>query len=326
MAYSLCQDADGTKSTFRLGQMVNIVFNGLPTEGGKATVHHKNYRRRDNTDENLAWEFLHVNSGNHGEKLNPLVRELSPADMETTARNDKEEQDISRASRMIYEHRLNNLLLPLSFEDRRLVRRNMFGQGDSAEIVARNGNGDSVQRGSLQTLQPGEELNDEIVNYYLKTCLAARDMELCGLDTSRKRSHFFNSFFLQAMFDERNDNPLLRGIYNYDNVRRMYKNVPGENIFALKYIFIPVNLDNVHWTAIVVSVRNKCIRYFDSLGGTDWDKLHGVRQYLKDEAARTDQEFNTDEWTLIPCLHDVPRQLNSESYTFFHLDNTFLYY
>ena len=76
----------------------------------------------------------------------------------------------------------------------------------------------------------------------------------------------------------------------------------------------------------MVSVRNKCIRYFDSLGGTDWDKLHGVRQYLKDEAARTDQEFNTDEWTLIPCLHDVPRQLNSESYTFFHLDNTFLYY
>ena len=202
----------------------------------------------------------------------------------------------------------------------------MFGQGDSAEIVARNGNGDSVQRGSLQTLQPGEELNDEIVNYYLKTCLAARDMELCGLDTSRKRSHFFNSFFLQVMLDERNDDRQLRGIYNYDNVRRMYKNVPGEDIFALKYIFIPVNLDNVHWTAIVVSVRNKCIRYYDSLGGTDWDKLHGVRQYLKDEAARTDQEFNTDEWTLIPCLHDVPRQLNSESYTFFHLDNTFLYY
>ena len=54
------------------------------------------------------------------------------------------------------------------------------------------------------------------------------------------------------MFDEKNLNPSLRGKYNYKNVKRWGKKVPGKDIFNLRYIVCPINLDNMHWTSAVI--------------------------------------------------------------------------
>ena len=168
----------------------------------------------------------------------------------------------------------------------------------------------------MQRLQPGQRLNDEIINYFLKNCLARCDKMSCAKQPGRKRSHFFNSFFVQTMFDEKNNNPKLCGKYNYKNVMREGSKVPGEDIFNLKYIVIPINIDNWHWTSAVIFMEEKKIQYFDSLGRTDRVKLNGLLQYLKDEyKAKKGGEMDASEWELVPCTRDTPRQKNRKCVT-----------
>ena len=204
------------------------------------------------------------------------------------------------------------LMRPLTDEEQQIVDSAIHGIGPVAEILVRQ-DADSVQRGSMQTLQPNTWLNDEIVNYFLKNCLAKRDEKLCAEQPGRKRSHFFNSFFVQTMFDEKNLNPSLRGKYNYKNVKRWGKKVPGKDIFNLRYIVCPINLDNMHWTSAVIFMELKKIQYFDSMGGTDRSKLEGLLQYLKDEhKAKKGTELDVSEWELVPCTMDTPRQRNGK--------------
>jgi sentrin-specific protease 1 len=208
------------------------------------------------------------------------------------------------------------LLRPLNPEEQKLVDEAMK-KGDRSEILAQSGT-DSVQRGSMWRLMPGQWLNDEIINYFLKNCLARRDENLCKKDPGRRRSHFYNSFFVQTMFDEKSDVKKLRGIYNYEMVRRWSMKVPTpRDIFSLKYIFCPINIDNYHWTLAVIFMEAKKIQYFDSSGGTDWKKIKGLLQYLKDEyrATHDGEEMDATEWELVPCKSDTPRQKNGE----FHL-------
>ncbi len=61
------------------------------------------------------------------------------------------------------------------------------------------------------------------------------------------------------------------------------------------------------------------IRYFDSLGGTDWKKLEGLLEYVKDEyrAMHDDEEMmDVNEWELVPCMSDTPRQKNGKLHLF----------
>jgi hypothetical protein len=53
-----------------------------------------------------------------------------------------------------------------------------------------------------------------------------------------------SAHFFQYLFDEKNVNTTLRGRYNYRNITRWEKKAPGNNIFNLKNIYFPVNIDN----------------------------------------------------------------------------------
>jgi sentrin-specific protease 1 len=220
----------------------------------------------------------------------------------------KEREDREREAR----ESAMKLMRPLTAEERNVVAGATEGIGPPAEIVASQ-DADSVQRGSMQSLRPGQWLNDEVINYFLKNCLARRDEMLCAREPGRRRSHFFNSFFVQTMFDEKNNDPRLRGRYNYKNVRRWSKKVPGKDIFKLKYILCPINLDNMHWTSAVIFMEDKRIQYYDSMGGTDRAKLEGLLEYVKDEyRAKNGKDMDTSEWELVSCRRDTPRQRNGE--------------
>jgi hypothetical protein len=98
------------------------------------------------------------------------------------------------------------LMRTLTAEERSVVDgATKMGKGSATEILASQ-DGDSVQRGSMQTLRPGIWLNDEVINYFLKNCLKSHDIKICAKEPGRIRSHFFNSFFVQTMFDEKNRN------------------------------------------------------------------------------------------------------------------------
>jgi sentrin-specific protease 1 len=203
----------------------------------------------------------------------------------------------------------------LTDEERKVViEATTIDKRAKTEILASK-EGDSVQRKRMQTLRPGIWLNDEVINYFLKICLKNRDIKICANEPGRRQSHFFNSFFVQTMFDEKNRNRNRRGRYNYENVKKWSRQVPGKDIFNLKYIFCPINHDNTHWTVAVIFMEDKRIQYYDSLGGTDWAKLKGLLQYVKDEyMAKNGKEMDAMEWVLEPCKTDTPRQENGELY------------
>ncbi|KAL3770402.1 hypothetical protein ACHAW5_002319 [Stephanodiscus triporus] len=202
------------------------------------------------------------------------------------------------------------LMRPFTAEEQTVVD-DALKDGPPEEILAKQG-ADSVQRSSMQTLCPGQWLNDEVINYFLKICLVRRDKKMCTTDTGRRRSHFFSSFFIQKMFDEKSEDPELRGRYNFDNVKEWSKKVPGGDIFNLKYIVCPINIDdNSHWTSAVIFMEDKRIQYYDSMGGTDWSKLEGLLKYVKDEySAKNGKELDVTEWELVSCTSDTPRQKN----------------
>ncbi|KAL7467799.1 hypothetical protein ACHAXS_008052 [Conticribra weissflogii] len=85
------------------------------------------------------------------------------------------------------------------------------------------------------------------------------------------------------MFDDKNVNKKKRGKYDYNNVKTWSTKVPGKDIFNLKYIVCPINLNNKHWTLAVIFAEERQIRYYDSMGRTDQTKLEGLLRYLRDE-------------------------------------------
>lgn len=128
-------------------------------------------------------------------------------------------------------------------------------------------------------------------------------------------SYYFNSFFMRSLFDEKNTNPSKCGEYNYFNVNSWSARVPGKDIFSLRYIFCPININDAHWTCAVIFMEDKKICYYDSLGGTNWIKLQGLLEYLKDEhkSKKGRDMEGVEEWELVGCDPKVvPQQQNSE--------------
>ena len=164
-------------------------------------------------------------------------------------------------------------------------------------------NGEQVNKDSLSSLVGSNWLDDGILNYFLKN--------VCGaIDNKRNGKHnicFFNSFFMQNMFDEKNKNLELRGKYNYNNVRRWGGNAGG--IFKYKKVVFPVNTDNKHWTMVMIDMEKKRIHYHDSMIFNDEKKIRGVMQYLMDEHFKVYGQKLPSGWGIVQCTeHNTPMQ------------------
>ena len=158
-----------------------------------------------------------------------------------TKRLEREYEKVHRKSDAVklYEERLkkmeqeeearkmiSSIMRPFSAEERKMVQDVLNTIGPESEILYKDGT-DTIQRGSIQTLRPGQWLNDEVVHYFL-VMLAKRDEEMCRQNPSRKRSHFFKSFFFTTLLNEGHANPAINGTYEYRNVKRWSKKVPGK--------------------------------------------------------------------------------------------------
>eukprot|EP00586_Coscinodiscus_wailesii_P005449 CAMPEP_0172486486 /NCGR_PEP_ID=MMETSP1066-20121228/15077_1 /TAXON_ID=671091 /ORGANISM="Coscinodiscus wailesii, Strain CCMP2513" /LENGTH=526 /DNA_ID=CAMNT_0013252475 /DNA_START=10 /DNA_END=1590 /DNA_ORIENTATION=+ len=187
---------------------------------------------------------------------------------------------------------------PLSEAERRKVQAALNGVGPGYEVLAKGDGGDVVTRDSLQKLQPRTWLNDEVIHYFFMT-LAKRDEAA----KRKRRCHFFKSFFVTKLLDE--------GGYNYRNVRRWSKRVPGKDVFELDKIFFPVNLGNMHWCLAAIFMQEKKIQYYDSMGGAGKYYIDSLFEYLKDEMKDKKKiDGHWDDWNLVTCTPETPQQMN----------------
>ena len=53
--------------------------------------------------------------------------------------------------------------------------------------------------------------------------------------------------------------------------------------FAMRRIYIPINVQNSHWTISIIFIVEKNIRYYDSMNGGGDHFLDAARQWVVDE-------------------------------------------
>jgi hypothetical protein len=69
----------------------------------------------------------------------------------------------------------------------------------------------TVRLSSMLTLRDKQWLNDEIINFYHLVILEDKDEVMCSLDSTRTKSHFFGSFFLQQLYNDKHRDSQLQG-------------------------------------------------------------------------------------------------------------------
>ena len=241
------------------------------------------------------------------------------AQQEETARLDED------FAMMAFEHPATDVHTALSDHDKEFLQQQMSGNAE--EIVAQCG-GHTLYREKLQNLLNREWLTDDVINCYMRL-LAIRDAKACAKDRDRKPCSFFSSLFYTKLMNighrDRADQ------YKYKNVQRWSKKVPstlwiiiwnactyiscrsaraflrltpsfftrvGGDLFALDKIFIPINQNNQHWTCVVVSVQEKCIRYYDSFGLFNREITTKIGSYLAHEHYdKKSIDLDVTQWT-----------------------------
>ena len=164
-----------------------------------------------------------------------------------------------------------------------------------------------VKRESMWRILNSEWLNDEVINFFFRS-LEKRDDEWCQDVRGKKRSVFFNTHFIAALMQEDSDNKNERGVPNHERV----KNWPRLDIFECEKIFIPVHVDRIHWTLIVVFVEAKKIRYYDSMFNGSGRYLDGIMTWLKAEHLEKKGQLLPDIGGFqLEIVNDCPQQSNS---------------
>jgi hypothetical protein len=231
---------------------------------------------------------------------------------ERQKRASKEVEDRLRAKELEKEarKRASSLMRPLSEEERQRVRQALNGREPPNAILAQC-DADSVQQSSMWTLQPGQWINDEIIHHFL-LMLAKRDEEMYQKDPEKKRCHFFKSFFITKVLNE--GHAILDGKYEYKNVKRWSKNVPGKDLFKLDKIFFPINQGQMHWLCACAFISEKRIEVYDSMGSPGTKYLNCIFQYLQDDhmAKKGCPLPDLEEWELVQCRDDTPQQRNGK--------------
>jgi sentrin-specific protease 1 len=202
------------------------------------------------------------------------------------------------------------LLREFTADEEAIIENAMYG-GGAADGVMQSEGTDSVYRKSIRRLRPGKWLNDEVINFFY-LMLGKRDEVMCRIDPDRKRSHFFKSFFVTTLLNTGHSKK--NGQYEYRNVKRWSKKVPGNDIFKLDKIFFPINQHQQHWVCAVAFMQENRIQVYDSMGGGGKKYLKHIFQYIQDE--HLDKRKSTlpdmDEWRLVECTDDTPQQKNGK--------------
>lgn len=189
---------------------------------------------------------------------------------------------------------------PLTAEERKLAERTLAEDECAGDIIANRFNVELI-REKFWCLRPGEWLNDEIINFYLKLL-----QERTKNPGSARSCWFPNSFFWPKLSGADNDT------YSYKDVKRW--TIKGKvDIFALDYVVFPMNICESHWALGAIDIRESGFRYFDSM----FVKPHRnfvpfLQRYVQDEhkARKGGPLAGVEDWDLLPSASPVPQQRN----------------
>lgn len=168
------------------------------------------------------------------------------------------------------------------------IKKALHGPADEVIISKFNL---SIKRADLLTLTGSEWLNDEVINFYMNL-LSER---------SQNRAQFpkvytMNTFFIPTLMS--------RG---HSGVKRWTRKT---DIFSYDLIPVPVHVGGIHWCMAMIRMKERIIRYYDSMGNPNQPVLEALEKYLIDEAMdKKNISLDTSGWVL-QNVTDCPRQMN----------------
>nr|XP_042117534.1 sentrin-specific protease 2-like [Peromyscus maniculatus bairdii] len=148
-----------------------------------------------------------------------------------------------------------------------------------------------ITRGDIHTLENGEWLNDEVINFYMNLLVERNNKK------GYPALHVFNTFFYPK---------LKHG--GYCSVKRWTR---GIKLFEKEIILVPIH-QKVHWSLIVIDLRKQSIIYLDSMGQTGQSICETIFEYLQNESkTRRNVELDPLEWKRYSMTSkEIPQQLN----------------
>ncbi|XP_055712966.1 sentrin-specific protease 1-like isoform X2 [Phlebotomus papatasi] len=150
----------------------------------------------------------------------------------------------------------------------------------------------NITRQDLCTLVGDAWLNDEVINFYMNLLTERSNKD----DSHLPKVYAMNTFFAVRLLQA-----------GHAGVKRWTRKV---DIFAHDVIPVPVHVSNVHWCMAIIHLKNRTIRYYDSMGQPNMRILDALEQYLKSESMDKKQRpFDMSGWEK-ECMADAPRQMN----------------
>ncbi len=169
-------------------------------------------------------------------------------------------------------------------------------KSSGGDIVSWGGMKMLLNEGHLSTTNDTskERLKDDVVNFYLKNCLSMHGLLKCDQETSQGNFFFFTTHLYQTLLQEKSENINCRGTYSFKSVENWTNNLINDTNLAK--LFIPINIDNIHWVLIVVDIIQKSIHYYDSCH-TEKDeqiqRLKNIERFMDDfETKKRSSEKN----------------------------------
>ena len=192
------------------------------------------------------------------------------------------------------------LLLPLSEENEELVNRalNPGFYHDRNKVVSPSHNYPfRVIQEFFLFLSPMKWLNDEIISGFLAVLFQGKANCLA-----------FGSLFLTKATDLSDNHGAVNcKIFDYQRVKSWGCKVPEQSVFSLEHFFLPINIQQMHWTMAYVNFPSRRIFYYDSMRGDGKNFQELLLVYLKaefDEVFKEvpEKKFITSDWKVVPCI------------------------
>eukprot|EP01083_Nonionella_stella_P166692 558048_1 len=204
-------------------------------------------------------------------------------------------------------------LRELDDEDEELIEE-VFDLSPNEVVGTHQGSNIEVRVRDLQTLEEGQWLNDEVMNFYM-ALLQDRNLKRIKDNPKHICVLFMNTFFFTK---------LSSNSYNYKAVKRWTKKAKlkkkglctMETIFELDKFIFPVHVNRIHWCCGCINFKHKKFEYYDSMNGSATEFFRIIRKYIEDEykdklkGDKTKYNLDLSEWSNDNHRDKYPQQQN----------------
>ncbi|KAL4570293.1 hypothetical protein LXL04_025945 [Taraxacum kok-saghyz] len=188
---------------------------------------------------------------------------------------------------------------PLTDDEEEMVA-NAFSNSNRRKVLVNHENSNIIITGEvLRCLEPGQWLNDEVINVYLELLKERENKE----PKKFLKCHFFNTFFYKKLTGGNTG-------YDYKSVRRWTtQRKLGYSLLECDKIFIPVH-KSIHWCLAIINKKEEKFQYLDSLGGIDKQVMRVLAKYIVDEVKdKNGEDIDVTSWKQ-EYVKDLPKQRN----------------